>query len=296
MSIRKLMFVLYAVMLLSAVNISAQHILAEFDSISISKLKSLKPRYQVNHTIVSEISLINRAPEAVSYVPRKFWANLREGTFTLLTGFSTSSTEDALWVSENEIKFADPAYTWQVPLFFHGAYMKNRERVENDDGSSSVETQKGVYVDWSRGAYGLILSQGDSLGGFTLITNLEDDTASMSWLARIGEEQSQVRDKLKKYEAGQMHYNFQLIAVLRGNLYTILSSGSHFASLIMLEAEPIAIFQSNPNYIILNKKDRITPYLLFSKTVKEEERMDLIRLAFLSAILVRSMSVDFYSM
>ncbi|WPP52208.1 hypothetical protein [Catalinimonas niigatensis] len=286
---------LFAALLLGTVSLSAQNILSDYDSLPISRPKALKSKYKVNHPVIHEISILHGEPRAVTVLPKKFWGNLAEGTFTLLSGFSTSSSEEALWVSGNELRSNDETYNWQVLLFLRGEYMKNRERVQNEDGSSSVETQRGVYIDWSQGAYGLILEQGDTLGGFTLIAKPEADPDNLYWLSRIREESSELRDKLKKYEAGQMNFNFQLIGVLRGQLFSVLTNGSHYKSLLMLEEQPEAIFQNHPDYMILSKKDRIHPYLLLNKTLEEERKMDMIRLAFLNNLMDQSMRVDFYS-
>lgn len=277
-----------------AFSATSQSIFLERDSLPIVKPRPLKNTYKVNHPDLNEISIKTKNPTPVGELPKKFWGNLAGGVLTLMSGINTTSSQETLWVMQNELISTNGANSWQVPLFFSGEYVKNRERVKNDDGTTSVETQKGVYIDWSKGGSALIIEKGDTLGGFDFATNLQEDTMSLYWLERLEADNSDLRAKLKKYQIGQMNYNLQTIGTIRGKFFYMVTSGNYFKSVIIIEGEPRAIFQSDPNFIILDKKDRISPYLLFANPTNEEDRTDLIRLALLNALLSRCVSVDFY--
>jgi hypothetical protein len=115
---------------------------------------------------------------------------------------------------QNELIVANKIYNWNVPLFFAGDFMKNRECVRNNDGSTSVETQKGLYVDWSKGASGLIIEKGDTVGSYDLQTNLQKDTESSRWLDRLNADSRGLANKLEKYGMDQTNYDF----MVRGTL------------------------------------------------------------------------------
>ncbi|NOS56612.1 MAG: hypothetical protein HOP37_10205, partial [Cyclobacteriaceae bacterium] len=133
--------ILYAcLLLLSAASLQAQSVLSTYDSLAVIKPKSGKDLYQVNHAL-KQVEVICEKPEAVSLIPRK--SGFFESTLTLLTGIGTSSSTESSWLLPGKINCADKADSWDVLLYAEGEFIKNRERTRNDDGSVSVDTQKG---------------------------------------------------------------------------------------------------------------------------------------------------------
>jgi len=213
----------------------------------------------------------------------------------LFTGLNTYSADAGTWVIENELTCLDAAYTWRVPLYISGELIKDRERVKNEDGSTSVVTKKGIQVDWNKGAYGLILERADTLGYFTIVTNLREDTSCGRWLSKLSQEGKATMSKLKFFYPGP-GYDFKVVLAFREKAFSMITNGSYFRSLILVNESPVAIFQSDPHYITLNKKNRLDPYLLLSGSVDEKNKTDLIRLAFLNILFTRCVSVNFHEM
>jgi hypothetical protein len=56
------------------------------------------------------------------------------------------------------------------------------------------------------------------------------------------------------------------------------------------------MFQGEPNYVILGKKNNIEKYLLHEKMIGDSEIVDLLRLSMLSRLLANSVSVAFYEL
>lgn len=276
-------------------NAFPQRILSEYDSIPISKPRMIKDTYHLSHPILNEITVVKGKPKPAADIPKNFWGNLTEGTFTLLTGVNTTASDSSLWMSNNELTGNDTEYTWKVLLFFPGELRKSRERVKNDDGSSSVETEKWLEVDWSKGAYGLIFEKSDTIGRFTMVTNLQSDSESLNWLSRLENESTALRSKLEKYGLGQMNYDFNISGSFYGKSFTIISSGSIYKSIILVEDIPHAIFQSKPDIIFVGKKNRIEPYLLINKTLSGNMEVDLFRLSMLSRLIAKTIVEDSYS-
>ena len=178
---------LYLAVLLSflTISLSGQKILPEYDSLPMQNRRFNKDVYLFNHETLKEVSIKGKTPKSVLPLKKNFWGNIALGSVTLLSGIITESNDESLWMSESELSANDINYNWKVDLFFPGTYVKSRERIRNDDGSWSVATDKGLYVDWSNGAYGLIIEKGDTVGGFSLVTNLDSDPESLRWLTMV---------------------------------------------------------------------------------------------------------------
>ncbi len=76
----------------------------------------------------------------------------------------------------------------------------------------------------------------------------------------------------------------------------MITSGSHYRSLVVIENKPVAVFQNSPNFIILRKKDRIYPYLLSDTVLNDFEMTDLIRLVMFNCLIANSTRVEIYDM
>ncbi len=275
---------------------TSQKILSEYDSITITKPKLTIKTYQFNNPLLNEIAIVNSKPKAVSDNPNKFWKNLSGGALTLFTGISTGLSEESLWVTENKLKTNNSEFDWEIHFFFEGEYSKTRERIKNDDGSTSVSTEKGIYIDWSKQTYGLIIEKKDTVGDFTLLTNLHSDMESKNWLTKMENESTAVLSKTSKFIPDQMFYDFKVTGFYKEKYFKIIISGSNFKSLILFDSKPVAIFQGEPNYVLLGKKNRIDKYLLYEKMIGDSEIVDLLRLSMLSRLLAVSVSIDFYEL
>lgn len=276
-------------------NAFSQRILSEYDSIPISKPRMIQDTYHLNHHILNEITVVKRKPKAADDIPRGFLGNFSEGAFTLLTGVNTSSSDSSLWMTNNELTANDADYTWNIHLFFPGELRKSRERVKNDDGSTSVETDKWIEVDWRKGAYGLIVEKNDTIGRFTMVTNLQSEPESLDWLSRLEKESTAIRSKLEKHVPGQMNDDFNISGSFYGKSFTIISSGRNYKSIILVENTPLGIFQSKPDIPFIGKKNRIESYLLINKALSGNMEIDLFRLSMLSRLITKTIAEDSFN-
>jgi len=302
MTFRKPKFYLTVCLGLFMFNALSQNILSNYDSIPVIKRSAFKDKYELSHSNIKEITIVPGIPQPVSEHHKKLFGNIGEGLFVILTGVRTSSSYDANYTALNLLKSNDLNYDWRIPLFISGTLEKTKERVTNEDGSSSVKKEETIYIDWGKGAYGIIMQKADTLGAFTLDTNIETDTASTIWISRIESENSVEYSKIKNVYENQekllnkfnikLNYNFVIKGVFKSKNFTIISSGKHWRSLILLENNPIAIFQADPNFSTLSKKKRITPYLLYNKSVDNLEIDDLLRLSLLNRLLAGQINVS----
>ena len=289
---------IYLAVLLSflTISLSGQKILPEFDSLPMQNRQFNKDVYTFNHETLKEVSVSSKTPKSVLPQQKNFWGNLARGSLTLFSGIITEAIDESLWMTENELSANDKNYNWKVELFFPGTYVKSRERVRNDDGSWSVDTEKGLYVDWNNGAYGLIIEKGDTIGGFSLDTNPGSDRESQRWLTMVNSDGKRVHTIIKKYEPLKMNHDFVVRGIIREKNFLLVTSGSHYRSIVLIENMPVAVFQNSPNFIIIRKKDRIYPYLLSNIELNDFEMIDLIRLVMFNCLIANSTRVEVYDM
>ncbi|MFH1049415.1 MAG: hypothetical protein V1779_00630 [bacterium] len=266
----------------------------EYDSIPINKPRALKSLYQINHPKLNQISLKEKAPKEAFKAPNKFLGNFSGGAVTLLTGITTSSSTESIWMKEDELVANNTEFNWNVQLYFPGMFEKTRERVKNDDGSTSLSTEKGIYVDWRNGADGIIFEKSDTIGRFALKTNFTSEKEIQNWLSRIDSESRVGIAKPYSYGNIPEDYNFAITGILRNQNFSIISSGKTFRSVIFIENKPIAIFQSDPNQIVLGKKNKPAVYLLSNKPATIDQT-DLFRLSMLSRLVSKTIAVDYFA-
>jgi hypothetical protein len=274
------------------ISLQAQSILLAPDSVSLNK-KMFGKTYKPADSELSAAKITTSSPrQEISYTNNK-GENLIEGAITLLTGITTSSGEKMLLSTKNELRTTGNTLSWQVPLYFTGEYEKIRERIKNDDGSVSVHTTKGYYVNWGEGAFGFILENNDTIGEFYVSTAPETDSGLMNWVGRIEDESRWVSYKLARYGQNTLTQNYTLKGLLHGKEFIALHSGKNYRSLILADKTPVMIFQSEPDFIILNRKNRITPYML-TNSDSIFNRKDLFRLAMLDRIISSTLSKDYF--
>ncbi len=277
------------------INAFAQRILSDYDSIPVSKPKLTKDFYQLNHPVLNEITVVNSKPKPAADSPKNFWGNLAGGTFTLLTGVGTDSSDTALWMTNNALKANNTEFTWNILLFFPGELRKTRERVKNDDGSSSVEKVEWLEVDWSNTTHGFILEKSDTIGSFTMTTDVQFEMDGLTWLSRLEKESISRNSNPKKYFQYNLTDDFIISGLFYGKSFIIISSGSNNKSIILVENIPVALFQSIPDFIIMGKKNRIEPYILINKTLLDNKEIDIFRLSMLSRLIAKTINENNFS-
>jgi hypothetical protein len=281
---------------LFVVNTFAQKILTDYDSIVIPGPKFFTEVYKLDDSRLKQIKIVTRAPESVTGKQKNFWGNLAGGLFTLTTGISTSSSDEDIWVTEDRLEAGNDGYSWGIHLFFPGEFSKVRNRVENDDGSKSTETEKSVSVNWDNGANGLIMENGDTIGRFSLSTDFQSDGEGRRWIQRIEDESGWVREKLKKSEPGGMYDDYVVFGNLRGKNFDVITCGNLHKSVIFIDDKVVAVFQGPPVVSILGKKNKITPYLLLDKSFEDSGKIDVFRLALLNRLIDKRVSVENFSL
>ena len=260
------------------------------DSIPMFKPKVNRSLYRFEENGVKEIQIMDYNNELVRYKPNVFIRDIGNGALTALTGFGFGSTTEGNWKISGTIQCNDTLSDWIINMFCEGYLQKDRERVKNDDGSWTVETNETNVYYWEKNASGLIMESRDTIGYFLIIMNPREDTLIKAWSEYILPEKvanDNVKSKIKvtvswKPVPGN---DYGIVGKFRNKDFFIIRNGSDRKAWISMDKILRCKFQSDLDYPGLSKKYRIMPYLLINNNISGQDRRDLFRLAILSCFL-----------
>jgi len=184
---------------------------------------------------------------------------------------------------------------WIVSLFCEGYLQKDRERVQNDDGSWSVETNETNVYNWDKNSGGIIMEGNDSIGLFMIIMNPREDELLKSWSIDILPQQ-QVIQKSKSKIRWEVSWkpspgiDYGISGKFRDKSFVIIRNGIDRKVWIFLDNLLVCIFQSDLNYRGMSRKYRKVPYFLMNNNTSRHDRLDLFRLAMVSKLLTNSLT------
>ncbi len=281
---------------LGAASAMAQPLLLSYDSFAIEKPRAMALHYRLPQTGMDEVELKVSAPLHLSQPSRRFWSRFTEGVFTLLTGIQTYESEANAWMISHEVNTSDPALAWRVHLYVSGTLETNRSREKNNDGSVSLQTSKVLWVDWQKGAAGVVLQGSDTVGQWAIRPGMPEPPEMAARMAQLKEESAAIRQRMKKLDPHPSQPDYHLSGWVHGEPFDALHSGSHYRTLLLFTQQPAALFQCDPPFIALGKKNKMPPYLLVAREANELQRPDLWRLALLSRLLAQTLSIDVYEL
>jgi hypothetical protein len=215
---------------------------------------------------------------------------------TAITGLGFDSSTDVRWEVGGVITGSDSLPDWEIRLFCDGREDKSRNRVRNDDGSTSVETVETNVMYWDKDASGSIIEGNDTIGIFLILMNPASDTLLRDWSADMFAQPQAVIKTSSKRSLFSRPVNFPdisygIVGVLRDNNFAIISNGSALKSWIILGNDKKSVFQPDLDNIIGKKDERVQPYLLINSDISYRERRDLFRLAVTSRFLNNSLKL-----
>jgi hypothetical protein len=275
--------------------ISGQISKADLDSVPIIKPKINRNIYKFYDSGDKEIQISQIKAELVHYKTNPVLRDVGNGLMTAITGFGFSSSTDVNWKISGTINCNDMLPDWIVSLFCEGYLQKDRERVQNDDGSWSVETNETNVYNWDKNSGGILMEGNDSIGLFMIIMNPREDKLLKSWsLDVLPQQPVQQSSKPKiKWEVSwkpSPGIDYGISGNFRDKSFAIIRNGTDRKVWIFLDSLLVCIFQSDLNYRGMSRKYRIMPYFLMNKNISGRDRLDLFRLAMVSKLLTNSLT------
>jgi len=216
--------------------------------------------------------------------------NLRDfGNYslTLFSGLGFNSSADGYWKVSGTIQGNDTLPFWTVFLFCGGRIDKTRERVKDDDGSWSVETQKTNYYFWDDDAGGIIIEGLDTIGNFFINMDLKKNEFLKQWSPYIFPENMNGTGSGSVAAVPPLPGNatggdYEVSGKLRNTPFTLVQNGANRKVWIFMGDSLVSIFQGDLDYFGVKKKYRNSPYILVNNENLTGERRDILRLAIVS--------------
>lgn len=276
-------------------HISGQISMTDLDSIPIIKPKINRNIYKFFDSGDKEIQISHIKAELVHYKTNPVLRDAGNSLMTAITGIGFSSSTDVNWKISGTINCNDMHPDWIVSLFCEGYLQKDRERVQNDDGSWSVETNETNVFNWDKNSGGIIMEGNDSIGLFMIIMNPREDEFLKSWSIdilpqQLVEQNSRSKIKWEVSWKPSPGVDYGISGKFRNKSFAIIRNGTDRKVWILLDNLLVCIFQSDLNYRGISRKYRIMPYFLMNKNISRQDRPDLFRLAMVSKLLTNSLT------
>jgi len=264
------------------------------DSIPIIKPKKNQNLFLFTGSRPEQISFSLKQPAIFKYKEKKTLGDVGSGLLTLATGLGSSSSKEVIWKVDCNIEGNDSLPEWNISLFCEGDFEKSRERVRNDDGSFSIETQELKHLYWDKDATGSIIAGADTIGIFLIIMDPRVDSLLMPWSGDVylshDAQTTTGSGTIWSWQSEVRDVDFGIIGTLHGRNFTLISNGSEFKTWIYISNEFRAIFCADKDDNFIRKKDRVMPYLLMGKDVPGNEIRELFRLAIMSRFLSNALT------
>jgi len=277
--------------------ISGQASGVKFDSVFILKQKRNQNLYLFNDSGAMEIQYSSNQPREAKFISAgHMLGDVGDGLLTVVTSINFASSRDLNWKVSGAIKCNDALPNWDISLFCEGHLEKNRERVKNDDGSWSVETESTIDLYWEKNATGVIIENNDTIGIFLIIMNPWTSPLLKQWSTSISSEpEAQVKtssnNKYYKEFISYADISYGIKGVFRKNEFAVISNGSARKTWFYTDNNLSCIFRPDMDDTMISNKDRIQPYLLINEKIPHSERSNYFRLAIMSRFLSRTLKL-----
>jgi hypothetical protein len=282
---------------LSISHISGQTNGTRLDSVPVLKQKMSRNIYQFNDCAIREIQYSMKQPKEAKFIDAShILGDIGGSLMTVLTSVNFASSRDLTWEVGGSIKCNDALPDWDINLFCEGHLEKDRERVKNDDGSWSVETQSTRDLYWEKNATGVIIENNDTIGRFLIIMNPWTNPLLKQWSESISSEpEAQIKtasnNKYYKKYISYTDISYGIKGVFRKNEFAIISNGTARKAWFYYDNNLSCIFRPDIDDANISNRDRVQPYLLINEDIPQSERRDYFRLAILSRYLSRTLKL-----
>lgn len=272
-----------------------------FDSMKISKPKTSKFLYKFNDPVLSSITIKSSSPKRSKVSSGEVLGSVGRSAAALFSGISFSSTKEVFWNLKGKLVSNNENLSWEVNLYCPGILEKNKERVKNEDGGYSVETDKVAHLNWHEEATGIILENGDTIAKFIIIMDPRTNPLVSKW------NEAPYRQRHARYNPppqknrwympsfSYLSVDYAIVGRLRGEGFVLLNNGELWQSWLFDQDRLKMIFDADiDDYPKIEKKDRLVPSMKCNLPFTIMEKFDMIRMAMMSRYLSTTLSRSTY--
>lgn len=163
------------------VQISAQDLNKEFDTLKVKSLEGDKIKFTLNDSLLKKVTISKSHPKHAKIKGKHVFGDLGRGMLTLVSGIGTEDSKDNIDIQFiNRIKCRDSRFDWEIKIYCKGTIENELNRNRNDDGGVSLSVDHYAYIDWSQGVWGEIMKENKKIGEFILVRNLNSKNISFT--------------------------------------------------------------------------------------------------------------------
>jgi hypothetical protein len=267
--------------------VSGQEVITDLDSIRVVKPKMRQSIYQFVDFGSKELQFENTGMEFIKDPKTPKLNGLGSTAFTSITGLNSSSKKEGYWKVSGLIHCNDTLPGWHVTLYCDGYIEKERERVRNDDGSWSVETNEQKVCYWDQDPFGVILENIDTIGSFQINMKLTEDGLLSRWQPFIFPTKSFSQTAGSKKSSWVitsflMEKDFEIRGKFHEKDFVLIQTGFNHKVWIFIDESLAGMFQGDNDNPGVTKKHRNAPYMLINKEIPGCDRRNIFRLAAMS--------------
>jgi hypothetical protein len=288
------------IFLLSVISMSleAQINTSNLDSIPFTKAKKMSNLYEFKHPALpwarisqSTTKKVDKGEYKGRDAAKDFGADIAESLFG---GFlNTSTSREMNWLIRGQIESEHEWLSWDVEIYCSGELHKEKVKVKDTDGSTSVSTTKTIIIDWESGASGFIMENEKTISQFIVIRRPRYDSLFYKANKDVFDEPKTSLKSVYKNEFYTTALNLDLneyavVGKFRDEKFVLIANGVSRNMWFFINDELVCVFQPDLDELMIRKKDRIMPYILVDSEVSEAELVDWYRLALASKYLSKA--------
>ncbi|MEN8248806.1 MAG: hypothetical protein ABFS32_07720 [Bacteroidota bacterium] len=261
-----------------------------FDSIPITKLYKLRPSYQLMNNEKDNIFIKTKEPKPNSYTGKEAGNDVLSSLAVAMFGnwYSHETSREVLWEIKAELKAEEKMKNWQITTFAEGELIKEKTRVENDDGSYSNVTEKWIRIYWDKKVIGFIYEGLKKVSEYELIIYPKEDTLLSNYAEEVFSDQplalkSEYRNRFYREMINSPISEYAITGKWFDKNLVIIANGSCRNTWFYLDDKLVFVYYPAINKMIsVQKKDRNTPYIMINKQKMDFDMFDYYRLALFS--------------
>ncbi len=261
------------------------------ESIEFAKARVSSGRYELNRFGIEKIKIRDKAPSPATDDGISGGEKFLLGALTLFTGVGTGSSSELLVRLDNRVKLTGVNKKIGFQVLVNGYYEKDRERVRDEDGSSSIETFENYTLYWDRGADGTIVVEGTTLGDFSFTPGSMAPDSMAYWKGLIQQTMPAIPVEVNEVHGYyQYHGDFVLNIIFENKPYLIVYEDDYHRCTLIHHGQIIGVWQNVSGNRMNTLDQRIHPFLLLPQGSTSEEAQRTITLLTLGLTLDRNQS------
>jgi len=299
-SILKSLFILL-VGLLFSFQLSSQSFFDGYDSIPILKPNKSKSLYKFDNSIINEILIKTKRTKRSKYPASQVFGDMGRGALTMLFGkfMDFEDSDFVTWKFRGKLICNDENYNWDINLFCDGESVKLSESIENDDGSSTLQTYEDKYFNWENEATGIIIEKKDTIGKFFIVMDPQNDSILKQRTNEIFSQAALNYPEKKKtisqnflenlldvsMSTPEFYIDYGILGKFRDKNFSIIVDGISRKTWFFEEGKLQCVFEADLDKISFSKNEKMMTYLLLDTRISENGKPDWFRLAIFSKYL-----------